>query len=206
MGVTDYAGRLSPEDKHARVKMLQGQGAVVAMVGDGVNDAPVLAQAQLSIAMGSGAILSQAQSDLVLLSGQLGGLLDALHTSRRTMVIVRQNLAWAIAYNVVALPLAMAGYVTPWMAGIGMAASSLLVVLNALRLTRSRVSGEHRGRDERSQARVKIAQRDLRRSFLPLQGGGEEGDGGNRDYQPHPHPSPPLEGEGSKDTVRLGIW
>jgi len=151
LDIADYAGGLSPEDKHARVKGLQGQGAIVAMVGDGVNDAPVLAQAQLSIAMGSGAILSQAQSDLVLLSGQLGGLLDALHTSRRTMAIVRQNLAWAIAYNVVALPLAMAGYVTPWMAGIGMAASSLLVVLNALRLTRDRIREGHR--DERSQAR-----------------------------------------------------
>jgi hypothetical protein len=89
----------------------------------------------------------------VLLSGQLGGLLDALHTSRRTMAIVRQNLAWAIAYNVVAVPLAMAGYVTPWMAGIGMAASSLLVVLNALRLTRDRIREGRR--DERSQARGK---------------------------------------------------
>ena len=155
LGVTDYAGGLSPEDKHVRVKALQGQGAIVAMVGDGVNDAPVLAQAQLSVAMGSGAILSQAQSDLVLLSGQLEGLLDALRTSRRTMAIVRQNLAWAIAYNVVALPLAMAGYVTPWMAGIGMAASSLLVVLNTLRIARVRLPEEHRDRDERSQARGK---------------------------------------------------
>ena len=94
--------------------------------------------------MGSGAVLSQAQSDLVLLSG-LGGLLDAMHVSRRTMRIVRQNLAWAVAYNVVALPLAVAGLVTPWLAGIGMAASSLLVVLNALRLSDFRQTTETAG-------------------------------------------------------------
>ena len=162
LDIADYAGGLSPEDKHARVKVLQGQGAIVAMVGDGVNDAPVLAQAQLSVAMGSGAILSQAQSDLVLLSGQLGGLLDALHTSRRTMAIVRQNLAWAIAYNVVAVPLAMAGYVTPWMAGIGMAASSLLVVLNALRLIGTAcgegIATNARRREARSERREVTAQ------------------------------------------------
>jgi Cu2+-exporting ATPase len=137
LGVTDFAGGCSPEDKHARVKALQERGAVVAMVGDGVNDAPVLAQAQLSIAMGSGAVLSQAHSDLVLLEGRLSALHDAIGIAERTMRIVRQNLAWAVAYNVVALPLAMAGYVTPWLAGIGMAGSSLLVVLNALRLTGS---------------------------------------------------------------------
>jgi Cu2+-exporting ATPase len=146
LGVERCEGELSPEGKHARVRALQEQGAVVAMVGDGVNDAPVLAQAQLSIAMGSGAVLSQAQSDLVLLSG-LDGLLDALRVAARTMRIVRENLAWAVAYNVVALPLAVAGLVTPWLAGIGMAASSLLVVLNALRLI------EHESRGERPEAR-----------------------------------------------------
>jgi Cu2+-exporting ATPase len=134
LGVPDAEGGLSPEAKHARVRALQEQGAMVAMVGDGVNDAPVLAQAQLSIAMGSGAVLSQAQSDLVLLEGRLVRLLEAFGVARRTMRIIRQNLAWAVAYNLVALPFAIAGYVTPWLAGIGMGASSLIVVLNALRL------------------------------------------------------------------------
>ena len=134
LGVSSAEGGLSPEGKHARVRALQDQGAIVAMVGDGVNDAPVLAQAQVSIAMGSGAVLSQAHSDLVLLEGRLGRLLDAFAVSTRTMRVVHQNLAWAVAYNVVALPFAVAGYVTPWLAGIGMGLSSLLVVLNALRL------------------------------------------------------------------------
>jgi Cu2+-exporting ATPase len=134
LGIDRFEAGMSPEDKHARVLALQQQGAVVAMVGDGVNDAPVLAQAQLSVAMGSGALLSQAQADIVLVSGRLGGLTDAFDIARRTWRIVQQNLAWAVAYNAVALPLAVAGLVTPWMAGVGMASSSLLVVLNALRL------------------------------------------------------------------------
>jgi Cu2+-exporting ATPase len=134
LGIEAASGALAPEDKHARVRALQAQGAVVAMVGDGVNDAPVLAQAQVSVAMGSGAVLAQSQSDLVLVSGGLDGLREALHTAQRTMRVVRQNLAWAVAYNLVALPLAVAGYVTPWLAGLGMAGSSLLVVANALRL------------------------------------------------------------------------
>ena len=140
LGIAQFEAGLSPEDKYACVHALQARGAVVAMVGDGVNDAPVLAQAHVSIAMGSGALLSQAQSDIVLLSGRLQGILDALSIARSTWRVVQQNFAWAVAYNIVAVPAAVMGWVTPWMAGAGMGASSLIVVLNALRLLDHRMT------------------------------------------------------------------
>jgi Cu2+-exporting ATPase len=135
LGIERFEAGLTPERKHALVQALQAKGAVVAMVGDGVNDAPVLAQAQVSIAMGSGALLSQAHSDIVLLAG-LHALPTAFGIAGNTWQVIRENLAWAVAYNVLAIPAAIAGWVSPWIAGAGMGASSLIVVLNALRLLR----------------------------------------------------------------------
>ena len=137
-GIAEARGSLSPQDKHDHLQALQRAGAVVAMVGDGVNDAPVLARAQVSVAMGSGTDLARNQADIVLLGENLLRLAEAVMLARRTLRIVRQNLGWAFAYNLAAIPLAMLGWVTPWMAGIGMSASSLLVVANALRLQRGR--------------------------------------------------------------------
>lgn len=136
LGVEHAVGGMTPEGKHAGLRALQKGDAVIAMVGDGVNDAPVLAQAQVSVAMGGGTDLARNQADIVLLSARLGALADGLALSRRALSIIRQNLWWSFAYNFTAVPLAMSGLVTPWMAGIGMSASSLFVVLNALRLQR----------------------------------------------------------------------
>jgi Cu2+-exporting ATPase len=135
LGIGEVAGGMTPQGKQAFLANLQRKpGVVVAMVGDGVNDAPVLAQAHVSVAMGGGTELARNQADIVLLNENLASLGRGIDLSRRTLRIIRQNLWWSFAYNFTSVPLAMAGLVTPWMAGIGMAGSSLLVVLNALRL------------------------------------------------------------------------
>jgi Cu2+-exporting ATPase len=136
LGIDEVHAGVSPQGKHDYVSRLQAGGAIVAMVGDGVNDAPVLAQAQVSVAMGGGSQLARTQADLVLLSENLEHLCHGVLVARRSLAIIRQNLLWSFAYNLVALPLAMTGFITPWMAGIGMSGSSLLVVLNSLRLQR----------------------------------------------------------------------
>jgi Cu2+-exporting ATPase len=137
LGIDDARGGLSPQGKQEAISAMQGDPhAVVAMVGDGVNDAPVLAQAHVSVAMGGGTDLARNQADIVLLNENLASLGRGIDLSRKTLRIIRQNLWWSFAYNFTSVPLAMAGLVTPWMAGIGMAASSLLVVLNAMRLQR----------------------------------------------------------------------
>ncbi|MGB5443350.1 MAG: heavy metal translocating P-type ATPase [Gammaproteobacteria bacterium] len=136
VGIDTVLADLSPADKLRELQTLQQLGNTVIMVGDGINDAPVLAAADVSVAMQGAAQISQASADMILLSNRLIGVSAGLHLAQRTLRIIRQNLAWAVTYNLIALPAATLGLVAPWMAAIGMSSSSLLVVLNALRLTR----------------------------------------------------------------------
>jgi len=135
LGITAYAGACTPQNKLDFLQRAQQAGRRVAMVGDGLNDGPVLAGAQVSFAFGQAVPLAQAKADFVVPGGQLGAVAQAVLLARRTVRIVRQNLAWAALYNAVCVPLAVAGLLSAWAAGLGMALSSLLVVLNALRLS-----------------------------------------------------------------------
>ncbi len=139
VGVDHVIAGASPEQKLVELTRLQAQGLTVAMVGDGLNDGPVLARADTSFALGRAAPLAQARSDYVVQGGQVMDVVHALTLARATLRVVRQNLAWAAVYNVVAVPLALVGWMPPWLAGLGMAGSSLLVIGNALRLTRQPV-------------------------------------------------------------------
>jgi len=134
--ITQAEGGLTPDAKLARLQALQAQGHRVLMLGDGVNDAPILAAADVSIAMGSGTDLAKTSADAVLLSNRLSSLVQAFGVAQRTGRIIRENLLWACLYNGLVLPFAALGWVTPLWAALGMSLSSLLVVLNALRLTR----------------------------------------------------------------------
>ncbi len=143
LGISSVLGGATPQDKTAFVEHLQHAGRVVVMIGDGLNDAPVLARADVSVAMGSGAEAAQAQADLVLLGGEatlrLTAIGEALAVACRAMRVIRQNFAWAVAYNAIALPLAAIGWIGPWEAAIGMTASSFIVVINAMRPLAARV-------------------------------------------------------------------
>jgi Cu2+-exporting ATPase len=135
IGIDHVRGGCTPDDKLEAMRALQAQGRKVAMVGDGLNDGPVLAGAHVSFAFGQAVPLAQAQSDFVVLGDQLMAVVGAVRLARKTVAVVRQNLWWALLYNAACVPLAIAGLLPAWLAGLGMACSSLVVVANALRLT-----------------------------------------------------------------------
>jgi len=139
LGIDSIQRGVSPQQKMEYVQQLQRQGAVVTMVGDGLNDAPVLGVADASFAIAGATDLARTQADFVLVGGDLKPVLSTWNTARKCRSIIKQNLCWALAYNLCGIPLAAMGYIPPWLAAIGMSLSSLLVVVNSLRLNRRQI-------------------------------------------------------------------
>ena len=137
VGIESYQGGCTPEDKYNYIKLLQKAGSFVWAIGDGVNDAPLLARADISMAVGAGAPLASAGADAILTTSSLAPLAKILLLADKTQMVIKQNLIWALIYNLLAIPAAMMGLVNPWIAGIGMSLSSLVVTLNAWRLRKA---------------------------------------------------------------------
>ncbi len=136
LGIDNVLYEVMPNEKSQKVLELQKQGKIVAMVGDGINDAPALASADISFAMGTGTDIAMETSDITLMNGNLNTLLNSINISEQTLKIIKQNLFWAFFYNIIAIPFAAFGYLNPMLAGFTMSFSSVSVVLNSLRLKR----------------------------------------------------------------------